>query len=116
MSVYTLLLILIYGVGLSFGQLLFKISAQRFSINGYSLTYLFLDLYFISAIILYGLLTLIWTYILTKVQLSKAYPFMIIPFLVTPFLASTILGERISQQYIFGVFIICTGLLVISNA
>ncbi len=113
-TIHILLLILV-AVGISVGQLLFKIAANKLA--GESIldivTKMFIDPYVLSALLIYFLITIVWLWILTEVPLSKAYPFVVLSYIFTPLLASVFLYESITASYIIGVCLICSGLFII---
>src|SRR5215510_14801958 len=67
-----------YALGMSGGQILFKQAAVH--LNGIGITDRLLslmhNLYFVSALVLYGALSLLYVWILTFTPLSRAYPFV----------------------------------------
>lgn len=61
-----------------------------------------------------GALTpILLTWILSKVPLSRAYPFVASVFVVTPILANWLLGERISGSVMVGTALVMAGLMVV---
>jgi len=115
MGTLHILLLIIVAAGISVGQLLFKLAANRLA--GESIldmaTKMFIDPYLLSALLVYLLMTIIWLWILTGVPLNKAYPFIVLSFIFTPILAAVFLSESITTQYIIGVCLICSGLYII---
>jgi drug/metabolite transporter (DMT)-like permease len=97
---------------MSCGQVLFKASALRLRESG-SVWALFWSPHFISAVVLYAALTVVWVYILTGLQLSVAYPFVALSFVFTPLGAYLIFGETISGNYIVGLTLIVGGLIAL---
>jgi len=104
--------LVLYAAGMSFGQVLFKASALRVKEDG-SIFALLWSPHFISAIILYVILTVVWVYILTGIQLSVAYPFVALSFVFTPLVAYLVFGDTVSGSYIIGVALIIVGLIVL---
>ncbi|WP_313293352.1 EamA family transporter, partial [Rhizobium rhizoryzae] len=68
----------------------------------------------IAALILYGLGTIIWIYVLKSVPLTIAYSFMGLTFCFVPVLAQIFFGEPLSLRYAVGAFLIIAGLLTIN--
>ncbi len=97
---------------MSAGQMIFKLSADRAKANTDSKLLLALigDSYFYLAIILYGAMTFLWVWILTRVPLSRAYPFVILTFIFTPILASLFFSERLDLWYFVAMGFILFGL------
>lgn len=63
-----------------------------------------------GALALYGLATLIWIWILTRVPLSQAYPWVAVGTAVVPFLGWYLFGERIGPVFWLGVALIIIGI------
>ncbi|HPP47315.1 MAG TPA: EamA family transporter [Accumulibacter sp.] len=109
-----ILILFVYAAGLSIGQILFKLSAEIARRQGDNfIKALLFEPRFILAIALYGALTLLWTWILSKVPLSRAYPFVALAFALTPILANTYLGENITTGIWLGTALILAGLFIV---
>lgn len=115
MAVSMVLLLVIYAFGLSIGQLLFKISADRAKLQAEQpfLTAVIGDGYFIASVLIYGALTLLWVWVLTRVPLSRAYPFLMLAFVLTPLLAGRIFGEQLDAWYFVALGLILSGVGVL---
>lgn len=110
-------MLVLYSVMLASGQILFKMAAEAARAEGGSFfVALLFEPKFIFAVALYGLLTLLWTWILSQVPLSRAYPFVALAFVVTPVLGSLLLGERLSGTVILGTGLVLAGLMVVVYA
>jgi len=111
----TYLIALICVFGIAAGQILFKFSAMEFhrSANLFNPGAL---IYFVTALILYGVTTIGWVWLLQKIDLGKIYPFMALSFVVVPLASHLILGERFQVQYFIGVAIIITGIVITVRA
>jgi drug/metabolite transporter (DMT)-like permease len=108
-------LLVVYALGMSIGQVLFKLSADRSEselAKGF-LGSLLGNGYFWFALILYGALTLQWTWMLTRLPLSRAYPFVALAFVFTPVLAFMFFGEQLDPWYFVGLALILSGLGVL---
>lgn len=119
MSVWNIFLLVLYALGMSVGQVFFKLSADQIKANAD--TRLLLALtgsgYFYLAIILYGVMTILWVWILTRVPLSRAYPFVVLAFAFTPVLAVLFFRERLDLWYFVAMGFILIGLgLIICRA
>jgi drug/metabolite transporter (DMT)-like permease len=112
-----MVLLVLYAVLLGVGQILFKMAAEtaRERGGGFLLALVF-EPKFIVAIILYGGLTILWTWILSKVPLSRAYPFVALAFVITPVLAHVLLGEPLPIAVIGGTVLVMLGLVVVIYA
>jgi len=105
-----------YGAGMSGGQLLFKMAAQRLALSDAAtnrLTDLIGNVYFFAAFALYCGLAVLWVWILTFTPLSRAYPFVAVAFVITPLLGGWLFGEPISARLGLGVVAIMFGLLLV---
>ena len=104
-----------YALGMSGGQILFKQAAVH--LNGIGITDRLLslmhNLYFVSALVLYGALSLLYVWILTFTPLSRAYPFVALAFAFTPALAAWLFGEPVSFRLIIGISLILCGLFLV---
>lgn len=117
MSSVNVALLLLYAVGMSAGQMLFKMSADAAKRGGEGrfLAALLGTWQFYAAIVVYGGLALAWIWILTRVPLSRAYPFVVLAFVLTPILAVVFFGETVGARYVFALTLILVGLGVLTT-
>jgi drug/metabolite transporter (DMT)-like permease len=107
-----------YALGMSGGQVLFKLAALRYAAEGSvaeRLLGLMQNAYFLTALVLYAALSVLWVWILTFTPLARAYPFVALAFAVTPLLGGLIFGEAISGRLIAGLLLILGGLLLVTG-
>ena len=99
-----------FALMLAIGQMLFKLTAQRSpTIERFAdLRHLFADPMLWLALLLYGLATLLWVYLLQRIALVYAYP----AFVLVPFGAATFFGERLSVGILIGAALIVAGICV----
>jgi multidrug transporter EmrE-like cation transporter len=98
------------------GQILFKMtSATTGGLDARGLFGLLLNPIFIAAIVLYGLGTLVWIFVLKQVPLTIAYSFMGLTFCFVPLLAQYFLGEALTLRYLLGVVLIIGGMVAINS-
>jgi drug/metabolite transporter (DMT)-like permease len=98
---------------ISAGQILFKLAATSFDLNARSLLInAFYNKYLIIAVLLYGLTTILWLYVLKNVPLKIAYPFGGLAYIFVPFLSYYFLKENISTANVIGCLIIVVGVCV----
>lgn len=112
MGTTNLTILVLYSLGMSLGQLLFKVTANSAltRAGGGFIPALLSSASFYAAISLYGALTVLWIWVLTRVPLSKAYPFIVLAFVFTPALASFFFGERLNGWYFASLALILAGL------
>lgn len=115
MTALNLIILVVYALGMSIGQILFKLSAQnaKGETTGTFLTSLLGNGYFAIAVFVYGVLTVVWVWVLTRVPLSQAYPFVALAFVFTPALAWLLFGEPLGLTYMMGLGLILLGLGVL---
>ncbi len=110
-------LLIAYAVGMSGGQVLFKMAAIRYGLADGTTTErilnLLYNLYFLSAIALYAGFAVLWVWILSFTPLSRAYPFVALAFAVTPLLGGLLFGETISLRLALGIALILGGLFLV---
>jgi drug/metabolite transporter (DMT)-like permease len=105
-----------YAVGMSGGQVLFKMAAQRLPVSatiGEQLTSLLGNIYFFVAFAFYCALAICWVWILTFTPLSLAYPFVALAFAITPMLGGWLFDEPINIRLGFGIAAIVFGLVLV---
>jgi drug/metabolite transporter (DMT)-like permease len=71
--------------------------------------------WFYFALIIYGLSTVLWLYILQRIPLSIAYPFSALAMLIVPIFSFLIFKERLSYSYFMGSILIVSGIAIISR-
>ncbi|MFZ2124702.1 MAG: EamA family transporter [Rhodoferax sp.] len=102
-------------VGIAIGQLLFKAGANSLQKTGSffdKTTFLTL----LIALILYGVTTIAWVWVLQKIELGKIYPLMALAFVFVPIASYFIFGERFQPQYFAGVALIVIGIIITVKA
>ena len=107
-----------YAGAMTGGQLLFKMAALRAALDGPFIERtmsLVLNGYFLVALVLYALLTVLWVWILTFTPLSRAYPFVALAFALTPALGGLVFAEPISGRLLMGIVLIFCGLLFVAG-
>jgi drug/metabolite transporter (DMT)-like permease len=99
---------------IAIGQLMFKKAAAALPPT-LSLAALARNGWLIASLILYGLTTLGWVWILRHAPLHLAYPFMGLAFLIVPVLAWLFLGEPIGWRTLAGGALIMAGVALASQ-
>jgi drug/metabolite transporter (DMT)-like permease len=107
-----------YALALVGGQLLFKMAAMRGATGGTLGTRIagaVLNGYFVTAVILYAALSVLWVWILSFTPLSRAYPFVALAFALAPVLAVVMFSEPVSVRLVIGIALILSGLIFIAE-
>lgn len=98
------------------GQMLFKFGCNGREINSLaSVVSLIFSPIILLALCLYAGTTILWLYILSKVDISFAYPIQALAFPVVLILASLIFQETIPLNRWIGVGIIFIGVFIITR-
>lgn len=119
MTVITLISILI-SVAFSVGaQILLKHGMSNISIdtNGWlSLSYSILtNGFIILGLVSYGMSMVVWLYVLSKVDVSRAYPFVGLGFIGTMVFANYFLNEAITLPKVVGTLLIVVGVVLLAK-
>ncbi|KLN62196.1 hypothetical protein WH96_01315 [Kiloniella spongiae] len=107
-----ILILFLFTLVMSSGQLLFKKASLDINWNE-GLLGLF-NPWLITGIILYGIATLVWVWILKTVPLNFAYPFTALAFVIVPVAASILFKESLGWQNAVGTIFIIAGIVIIS--
>lgn len=99
-------------IGLAIGQILFKLSAVALSKSGTLFGIKPIALLF-AAMCLYGVTSLVWVWVLQRVELGRVYPLMALAFILVPIGSHILFGEQLQKQYFVGVFIIMIGIVIV---
>jgi len=73
------------------------------------------NLHLLSGLFCYGLSLLLWFYVLSKMELSKAYPLVSLGYVFTLVLGYFFLNEAITVTKITGVTLIMVGVIVLTR-
>jgi drug/metabolite transporter (DMT)-like permease len=118
LSLTQIAVLLGYALGMTGGQMLFKLAALRLPQEG-SIADRALGLlqngYFLFALASYVILALVWVWILSFTPLSRAYPFVAFAFVLTPLLGGLMFGEALSVRLLAGIAAILLGLLLVAG-
>lgn len=115
MSVRLIFFTLLCVLCIAIGQLLFKKAATTLPAT-LSISAMLLNGWLIVSLILYGLTTLGWLWILRYAPLHLAYPFAGLAFLIVPMLAWLFLGEPLSWRTLAGGALIMAGVALASTS
>ncbi len=72
--------------------------------------------YVLLGLTLYGLSALLWLYVLARLDVSVAYPFVGLGFIVTMFLGFVLLHEPVGAARIIGTLLVATGVALIARS
>ena len=104
----------VFTVTLAIGQLLFKHVGN--AIRGMGATDAAAELMrqpaFYAALAIYGVATLLWVWILARVSLMQAYPWVAAGVIIVPLLSSYFFGERVGPLFWPGAGLIAFGLVL----
>jgi drug/metabolite transporter (DMT)-like permease len=105
------LTLILFTTMLAVGQLLFKqvglVMQGRPAVDGFLLAARTPALY--AAFALYGVSTFLWIWILSRVSLSQAYPWIAVGTAIVPLLAGWVFNERVGGAYWIGVVFVMLG-------
>ena len=113
MTVYVIALLCV--VGLAIGQILFKVSAAEITASG-SIFSPKAAIALLAAMCIYGVTSVVWVWILQKVELGRVYPLMALAFILVPIGSHFGFGERFQAQSFIGVALIMIGIIVAVRA
>ena len=71
--------------------------------------------YIISGIVLYGASLMVWLIVLSRMELSRAYPFVSLGYIITFIFGIVLLDEKMSHYKIFGLLFIIAGIFIMSR-
>jgi drug/metabolite transporter (DMT)-like permease len=104
----------IFSAMLAVGQLLFK--KAGLSMRGMPLFDGLLSVAqlpaFYAAISLYAVSTVLWVWLLSRVTLMQAYPWVSAGVVIVPLLSGMIFGERVNAAYWLGAALIVAGIAI----
>ena len=69
----------------------------------------------VAGLAAYGLGALVWLFVLSRVDVSYAYPFLALGLVITVALGATLLGEHVGTAKIIGTCLIGIGIVCIAN-
>ena len=114
MSIRWLLLTLLCVALIAAGQILFKVAAAQWRIDGWSWSTVraFLSPTMVLALVVYGVTTVLWVFILRSVPLATAFPLYALVFVLVPLAAHFVLGEPWSWNAMIGALVIMAGVAI----
>jgi multidrug transporter EmrE-like cation transporter len=119
--ILTNLIVIVSSVLLNaLAQILLKAGMKNFSNidlkNNIIQTFLSISLnpYIISGFISYGISIILWLWVLSKVDVSLAYPFQALGYIVVTILAWLIFQENVNMTRIIALIFITLGLIILA--
>ena len=100
---------------ISIGQLLFKKAATALPADPSWLDWV-KNGWLVTSLVLYGLTTLGWIWVLRHAPLHLAYPFMGLAFLIVPVIAWAFLGEPLHWRTLVGGALILAGVVLAAQS
>lgn len=76
----------------------------------------FTNIYLLAGMFSYGISIILWMVVLSKVNVSLAYPFLSIGYIITAILAYLFFNEPITFQKVLGIIIICIGVFILTQS
>ena len=109
-----ILLALLTACSMAGGQILFKLGAAKW--NGETfiqwLWSFVTNPFLVFAVILYGITTIVWIYVLRLLPLSIAYPLTALAYVIVPVISYFFLHEKINIHTLLGSFLIIQGVII----
>lgn len=115
MNLFLITQTLICVLCIAIGQLLFKQAATALPPQPALMDWLS-NGWLLASLILYGLTTLGWVWILRHAPLHLAYPFMGLAFIIVPTLAWLFLGEPLHWRTLLGGALIMAGVALAATS
>lgn len=76
----------------------------------------FTNVYLLSGMFSYGISVILWMIVLSKVNVSLAYPLGSVGYIITTVLAYLFFNEPITFQKVVGIIIICIGVFILTQS
>lgn len=70
----------------------------------------------IAGLTMYGVSAVIWLFVLARLDVSMAYPFMALGFLLTMVLGALFLGEQIDASRLAGTLLVAVGVMLVARS
>ena len=74
----------------------------------------FSNLYLWGGMLCYGVSIILWMVVLSKVNVSLAYPFLSVGYIITAVMAYFFLNEPLTLQKCIGIAVICLGVIILT--
>lgn len=108
----------------SLAQIMLKIGMNRFAMTATfqienlvsSLMAVFANSYVLGGLFCYGLGAIVWLAVLSRVEVSVAYPFTGLGVAFTAILAYVVLGENLGMQRLLGTTLVMAGVILVGRS
>ena len=104
-------LLIFVPILISLGQIFFKL-ASRLLTSDFSLYNVMFNRFTILSLLIYATATAMWIYILSKMDLARAYPFSGLTFALVPLFSHLFFNENIGKLYFLGIIFISLGVIL----
>lgn len=116
--------IILFGVSLNaFAQLFLRKGMMEFATESFSISNIKIWLpqllsngFLYLGFFCYTVSIMAWLYVLSKVEVSYAYPFLSIGYILTAIIGYFAFNENLSAIRIIGILVICFGVILISRS
>jgi multidrug transporter EmrE-like cation transporter len=81
-----------------------------------SLVNAFTNMYVLAGVGAYGLSSIFWLILLSRVELSYAYPALSLGYVMVTLVSALLLGEQVSALRWAGVLVICVGVILVARS
>ncbi|MDQ6621449.1 MAG: EamA family transporter [Pseudomonadota bacterium] len=117
MTTRTVALTLACVVMLAVGQILFKAAAGEWRLEGsiWRIVQSFFSARMVFALVIYGVATVLWVYVLRTAPLASSYLLFSLAFVIVPILSHFVFGERIGLNTLAGGGLIMAGIIIASR-
>lgn len=75
-----------------------------------------LNAWILGGLLLYGTSAISWLFVLAKVEVSYAYPFVALGFILTMILGKVLLGDELSLMRVLGTCVVVAGLVIVTHS
>jgi len=110
MNQISLFLLFLAALSAGVGQVLFKVGA-----NGREQVIEFINMPIMCGLLLYGMGTILWIYVLSYEKLVNVYAFTVLTFVIVYMGGIFFLDEKITMAAFIGIVLIFSGLYLIVN-
>ncbi len=97
------------------GQIFFKLTATRSLGTAVTLAEQWLNWPLLVAMLIYGVATVLWVWVLRFIPLNVAYPVYALAFVIVPIASYFVFREPLGWHHAIGGTLILTGVLVITQ-